>query len=163
MRSLWIKQRSIRAVTGLSIAAGLLYSSNSAKNKEEDTCEPARSAECRATVFDDCFCIHEAFGERQITDYVDALTPGEVYLFTAKGPSLKSHSRRNRLNAGPGETEGGGGALKRRWKKNRMLNASFSQLQLNIKGNIPKILLHVWCFSEDGGKQREVKWHPSPR
>lgn len=32
---------------------------------------------------------------------VASLTPGAVYLFTMKGPSRKSHSRRKMLNAGP--------------------------------------------------------------
>lgn len=43
-------------------------------------------------------------GKPGITDCLNALTPGDVYLFTTNGPSLKSHRRRNRLNAGPGET-----------------------------------------------------------
>lgn len=30
-----------------------------------------------------------------------SLTPGAVYLFTMKGPSRKSHSRRKMLKAGP--------------------------------------------------------------
>ncbi len=134
---------------GLSSAAGVLYSSYSEENKKKKKYMWARrSAECRATISEDCFCIHEAFGEPQITDYLDAVTPGDVYLFTTKGPSLKSHSRRNRLNAGPGETEGR--ALKRRWDKNRgcvetvastsviLLNVSSSQLKLHIKEDITK-------------------------
>lgn len=46
----------------------------------------------------------QGYGYFQITDCLNAVTPGDVYLFTTNGPSLKSHRRRNRLNAGPGET-----------------------------------------------------------
>lgn len=70
------------------------------------------SLEYIATISEACFCIHKAFREAEITDCLDVVTPGDVYLFTTKGPSLKSHSRRNKLNAGPGET--GRGALKMR-------------------------------------------------
>lgn len=98
----WDGNRSIWVVTGLSAAAGIWYCSISEQEKEKKkTCESWE--EYRATLSEDCSCIHEAFAEPQITDYVEAVTPGDVYLFTTKGPSLKSHSRRNRLNAGPGE------------------------------------------------------------
>lgn len=62
----------------------------------------------------DCFCIHEAlrYSDYWLSGYT--LTPGDVYLFTTNGPSLKSHSRRNRLKAGP--EEAGGRALKEELK-----------------------------------------------
>ena len=40
-----------------------------------------------------------------LRDYLGGVTPGEVYLFTTNGPSLKSHKRRKRLKAGPVKTE----------------------------------------------------------
>ena len=39
-----------------------------------------------------------------LRDYLGGVTPGEVYLFTTNGPSLKSHKRRKRLKAGPVKT-----------------------------------------------------------
>lgn len=105
----------------------------------------------------------------RLLDYLDAVTPGDVYLFTTNGPSLKSHSRRNRLNAGPGET--GGRALKRSWNQKNsrcgetvastsviLLNVSFWQLKLNIK--YYRILPSVWYFSTNrGGGER---WNDTP-
>lgn len=81
-----------------------------------------------------------------------------MYLFTTKGPSLKSHNRRNRLNAGPGDT--GRRALMRVWNKNRgwvetvastvviLLSVPFSQLKLHVKERRHKIPY----FSEDKGR-----------
>lgn len=71
----------------------------------------------------------------RITDCLNALTPGDVYLFTTNGPSLKSHRRRNRLNAGPGET----------WRRQSIKEALGSySVQKKSHKNTPS---HHFCFS----------------
>lgn len=93
----------MQVVTGPSVSAGDLCSSSENKGPaEKHTWESGRSAECRVAMSEDQYS--RGCGYPRITDCLNAVTPGDVYLFTTNGPSLKSHRRRNRLNAGPGET-----------------------------------------------------------
>lgn len=67
-------------------------------------------------------------------------------MFTTKGPSLKSHSLRNRLNTGPGETERS--SFKRIEKK----KPRASEALLQIRGDIAHSYISPEQMEVEGGE-----------